>query len=257
VTDHTRRPGLELSDRTPVFYSSAPTPCPYLTGRAERRILVALGPRAGQTQLFDDLTEAGFRRNHGLMYRPACPNCSACVPIRIPAAEFRFSRGLRRIHKANRDLTAAIVSNQVTEEQYQLFHRYQAGRHHDGDMAGMTLADYRALVEISPITTALVELRDPAGRLVGCCLFDLIRDGVSAVYSFFDPDLTSRSLGSYLVLWLIDYVRAERLPFVYLGYWIAECRKMSYKIRFAPLEALGRDGWEPMTLPAVSAVAVS
>jgi arginine-tRNA-protein transferase len=224
------------------FYRTAALPCPYLRGRVERKLVTELAGRDAPA-FYNALSRAGFRRSHNLAYRPACAGCSACLPVRIPVADFTLSRSLKRIRKLNRDLTARVAAPAVTVEQYRLFLRYQRLRHADSDMAAMTYGDYRAMVEDSPVTTAFVELRDAHGALRGACLVDVLDDGLSAVYSFYDPEDGSRSLGNLLVLALVDEAQQRHLPYVYLGYLIEESPKMAYKARFRPLEALEPGGW--------------
>ncbi|MBF0394785.1 MAG: arginyltransferase [Alphaproteobacteria bacterium] len=229
--------------RPHFFFTTAPLPCPYVAGRLERKIVTELaGPDA--EILHEALSRAGFRRSHSIAYTPACPGCNACIPVRIVADEFEPARAMRRVWRANSHLEAREVPARATAEQYRLFSRYQDSRHSGGDMALMGFYDYRSMVEDSPIDTFLVEFREPGGRLVAVCLTDRMSDGLSAVYSFFDPDLAAMSLGTCMILWLIEETRRRNLPYVYLGYWIAESRKMSYKARFRPLEAFGPGGWK-------------
>jgi arginine-tRNA-protein transferase len=229
--------------RPQFFFTTAPMPCPYLDGRLERKIVTDLsGP--GADAVHDALSRAGFRRSHTIAYAPACPGCQACLPVRIVVADFEPRGTLKRIWKANQDLETGLLSSAATAEQYQLFSRYQQHRHGESDMALMGFFDYRSMVEDSPIDTTMAEFRGPGGGLLGACLLDRMADGLSAVYSFFDPDTPGRrSLGTYMVLWLVEQARAEGLDYVYLGYWIAESRKMAYKDRFRPLEAFGPEGW--------------
>jgi len=232
--------------RPNFFYTTAPLPCPYLPDRTERKVVTELtGPEA--EALHDRLSRAGFRRSHNIAYAPVCPNCKACVPIRIPVALFDPDRSLRRIARANADLTSRETPAVATAEQYHLFQRYQQARHGEGDMATMSFYDYRAMIEDTPIETFLAEFRDEAQRLVGCCLIDKLADGLSAVYSFFTPDADKRSLGTFAILALIERARAMGLPYVYLGYWVAESRKMAYKTRFQPCEILTNGAWHLMT----------
>lgn len=224
------------------FFRSGPMPCPYLPGRIERKLFTRLsGPHAAEVNSV--LSRAGFRRSHDIVYRPVCPGCTACVPVRIPVADFTPRRTLKRILKANADLTMIEMPATPTAEQYRLFAAYQAARHGDSDMARMSLADYSAMVDEGRADTFLFELRDSAGRLLGVSLTDRLADGLSAVYSFFDPHEDRRSLGTFIILALVARARQEGRPYVYLGYWIANSRKMSYKSRFQPLEALGANGW--------------
>ena len=232
--------------RPQFFYTTAPLPCPYVPGRTERKVVTEItGPDSDA--LHDRLSRAGFRRSHNIAYAPVCPGCHSCVPIRIPVATFQPDRTLRRIAKANALVEGFEVPARATAEQFQLFQCYQQARHGDGDMATMSFYDYRAMVEDTPIETFIVEFRDPDDRLVGACLADRLGDGVSAVYSFFAPGLEKRSLGTYAVLWLIERARLLDLPYIYLGYWVPESRKMSYKSRFRPSEILAGGTWRVLT----------
>lgn len=227
------------------FFGTRSLPCPYLPSRVERKVVTELsGPNANA--LYTRLSRAGFRRSHGLAYRPACPACNACVPVRIDVEGFVWSRSLRRVLAANSDLTVEPMVPVASIEQYRLFARYQAMRHGDGDMAEMTFGDYRAMIEDTPVETRVVEFRDPENRLVGAMLADEMEDSLSAVYSFFEPRAPKRGLGTLMILWLVERAKETGLPYVYLGYMIDESDKMAYKARFRPLEHLGADGWRPM-----------
>jgi arginine-tRNA-protein transferase len=194
------------------------------------------------------LSRAGFRRSHSIAYTPACPGCSACIPVRIVIDEFAPKRTLRRISKANAALAVRQMPARATAEHYRLFANYQESRHAGGDMAQMGFYDYRSMVEDSPIKTFIVEFRSADNLLRAVVLTDRMSDGLSAVYSFYDPAVRSASLGTYVILWLIDEAKRLGLPYVYLGYWISESNKMSYKARFAPLEFFGAGGWQPLHL---------
>jgi arginyl-tRNA--protein-N-Asp/Glu arginylyltransferase len=232
--------------RPQFFYTTAPLPCPYVPGRTERKVVTEItGPEADS--LHDRLSRAGFRRSHNIAYAPVCPACQSCVPIRIPVATFQPDRTLRKIARANAQLEGFEVPARATAEQFQLFQRYQQARHGDGDMATMSFYDYRAMVEDTPIETFIVEFREPDDRLVSTCLGDRLGDGLSAVYSFFAPGMEKRSLGTFAVLWLIERARALNLPYVYLGYWVPESRKMAYKARFRPSEVLVGGVWRMLT----------
>ncbi len=238
-----------LPERPPLvtplqhFYRTSSLPCPYLPQRLERKLITELAGRDAKS-LYDDLCRAGFRRSHHLAYRPSCSGCSGCVPVRVAAAEFHAGRSVRRITRLNADVTGGEAELRATAEQYRLFARYERSRHSGSEMAAMTFGDYRAMIEDSPIDTRVIEFRDARRVLVGACIADALDDGYSAVYSFFDPGQARRSLGTFIVLWLIAQARALSLPYVYLGYWIAESEKMSYKTRFHPLERLGERGWQ-------------
>ena len=229
------------------FYRTSALPCPYLTDHFERKLITELAGHEAQT-LYNTLSRAGFRRSHHLAYRPACARCAACIPVRIPVAQFTMSRSLRRIRRINADLLARVLEPRATVEHFRLFTRYQRSRHVDSDMASMTFGDFRAMIEESPVASRLVEVVRPRGGTLGACLVDLLDDGLSAVYSYFDPEERRRSLGTLLVLALIDAALERGLRYVYLGYWIAESRKMAYKARFRPLEALTREGWHRLAL---------
>ncbi|MEK9660238.1 MAG: arginyltransferase [Alphaproteobacteria bacterium] len=228
-----------------VFYRTGPMPCPYLPGRIERNLFTELRGVAAN-ELHDTLARAGFRRSHHIVYRPACPDCARCVPVRIVADRFRPSASQRRIRNRNCDLIVELLPPEATNEQYALFTAYQHSRHGGGEMAAMTATDYRSMVEDTSVASQMVEFRNPSGMLVAACLVDNLSDGMSAVYSFFDADQHARSLGTYMILWLIERTLRREQPHVYLGYWVSECAKMSYKTRFRPLEALGPEGWSEM-----------
>lgn len=225
------------------FYRTTALPCPYLPGRAERKLVSDISGRDAAA-LYNELCRAGFRRSHFLAYRPACADCQACVPVRIDAAGFTMRHSRRRIMAANADLVGRDTGPRISVEQYNLFQRYQHARHADSDMAGMSFGDYRAMVEQSGIDTTLFEFRDGNGRLWGACLADCLDDGFSAVYSFFEPDAPARSLGSYIIQWLVERAKTLGLPYVYLGYWIEASAKMAYKRRFHPLEGLVDGRWQ-------------
>jgi arginine-tRNA-protein transferase len=228
--------------RPQFFYTTAPLPCPYLPGRTERKIVTELSGTEAEA-LHERLSRAGFRRSHNIAYAPVCPGCQACVPIRVVSEDFTPDRTQRRILRANADLTISEMPARATAEQFTLFQRYQKTRHADGDMAAMGYYDYRAMIEDTPISTGILEFRDARDRLLGACLTDWLADGLSAVYSFFDTDEDKRSLGTFAVLWLIGRARSLGLPYVYLGYWVPESRKMAYKARFKPSEILISGAW--------------
>lgn len=240
--------------RLPQFFLTPGGSCPYLPGKVERKVFARLmGPHAGS--LNDALTHSGFRRSQMIAYRPACDGCSACVSVRVVTDEFRPNRTMRRMERQNSDLIRTVVPPEATREQFTLLQRYLACRHSGGGMSDMGLFDYVAMVEETPIDTILIEYRlreadGRAGPLVACALTDVLQDGLSMVYSFFDPALSLRSLGTYMIL---DHVRAaqmRRLSFVYLGYWVRGSRKMDYKSRFRPLEVLGPSGWQRLSSEA-------
>lgn len=224
------------------FFATSPLACPYLEGKMERRVVAELVGRDAAA-LHDALTHAGFRRSHTIVYAPACTGCDACVPVRIVARDFRFNRTQARVLRDGlRILVVEECPPIATREQFALFVRYQQSRHAEGDMARMDFEDYRALIEDTPVDTVIVEVRE-GDELVGTCLADRVGDGLSAVYSFFDTERTKLSLGTFMILWLVERARAMKKPYVYLGYWIADCRKMSYKSNFRPIEVRDSRGW--------------
>ena len=234
-----------LAERRQVFHVLAETPCPYLSGRLERKLLTEIdGPAPAQD--YSLLSRAGFRRSHRFAYRPACRDCSACVPVRVDVRRFKQTRSLRRVAQANADLVVQQRRARASDEQFELFRRYLLSRHADGEMASMTPLDYRAMIEDTRLPTRVAEFRTDDRRLLAACLVDWLDDGPSAVYSYFEPEESSRSPGSYMVLWLIEEAARRSLPYVYLGYWIAESPKMRYKARFRPLQGLGPDGWRDL-----------
>ena len=237
----------------PQFYLTSPTPCPYLPGREERKVFTHLvGRRA--IALNDALTESGFRRSQTIAYRPACEECRACVSVRVLVNEFTLTRNMRRVLEANNDLVGAPLAARPTSEQYSLFRGYLDSRHSAGGMAEMNVLDYTMMVEDSHVETRLVEYRRRgpdtaingrgAGPLLAACLTDVLTDGLSMVYSFYDQEHAERSLGTFMILDHIERARRLGLPYLYLGYWVEGSRKMAYKARFLPQERLGMEGWQ-------------
>jgi arginine-tRNA-protein transferase len=238
----------QLGTRFPQFYLTQPTNCPYLPGRMERKVFTKLtGPLS--RQIHDSLAKVGFRRSQNIAYRPACDGCSACTSVRILVDAFEPSRGFKRVLDANAGVTAEAVDPSATEEQFYLLKSYLDHRHKGGGMSTMGILDFVAMIEDTTVDTQIVEYRLPRerprdkGRLIACSLTDVMADGLSMVYSFYDPEFDRRSLGTYMVLHHIERARAGSLPHVYLGYLVEDCRKMSYKARFQPLEGHGPDGW--------------
>lgn len=239
------------SRNTPQFYLTAPTACPYLPGQEERKVFTHLvGERAGE--LNDLLTHGGFRRSQSIAYRPACETCRACVSVRVVTDEFRPTRSMRRILGLNIDLVGDMRAATPTSDQYSVFRAYLDARHHDGGMADMTVLDYAMMIEDSHVDTRLIEYRrrgpdtgvtGRGGELLAVALTDVLSDGLSMVYAFFEPVAGNRSLGTYMILDHIARARKMGLPYVYLGYWVSGSRKMDYKGRFLPQERLQPAGW--------------
>lgn len=236
---------------TPQFYLTAPTPCPYLPGQFERKVFTHLvGPRA--PGLNDILTQGGFRRSQSIAYRPACETCRACISVRVPVADFKMTRSFRRVMKRNSDVTGEMRANVPTSEQYSTFRAYLDARHRSGGMADMSVLDYALMIEDSHVKTRVVEYRRPnpqvlrprnKGDLIACAVTDVLGDGLSLVYSFYEPDMAERSLGTMVILDHIARARVMGLAYLYLGYWVNGSRKMSYKARFLPQERLEPEGW--------------
>ncbi len=236
----------------PQFYLTSPSACPYLPNREERKVFTHIVGRRGR-ELNEILTQGGFRRSQTIAYRPACDACRACVSVRVLVNEFEPTGNMRRVLKANADLVGNAMPNRPTSEQYSLFRRYLDARHTDGGMADMTVLDYSMMIEDSHVDTRVIEYRrrgidsgitgKGAGELIAVCLTDEMSDGLSMVYSFYDPDQQSRSLGTFMILEHIRRARAMGLPYLYLGYWVAGSKKMGYKARFTPQERLESPGW--------------
>ncbi|HUF57846.1 MAG TPA: arginyltransferase [Thermohalobaculum sp.] len=229
------------------FYLTAPQPCAYLEGREERKVFTTLSG-TNATAVNNQLSLRGFRRSQSVIYRPACVGCAACMSIRIPVAVFEPGRTQRRIMRRNADVTRQPRDAWATETQYALFRRYLDHRHAEGGMADMDAFDYAAMVDETPVTSTVVEYSrtDPASgeaELIAACLSDILGDGLSMVYSFYDPETSQRSLGSYMILDHIRLAREMALPFVYLGYWVAGSPKMNYKIDFRPFELCDGARW--------------
>lgn len=231
----------------PEFFVTAPQPCPYLPGQSERKLFTHMTSEKPHAEL-DRMLTNGFRRSQNIAYMPYCDGCQACVSVRIKASDFKPGRTMRRITSRNHDLVVQRRPAMPTAEQYTLFRRYIDSRHADGGMADMNVLDYALMIEDSVIDTSVVEYRLPEpgharGRLVGVSLQDRLSDGLSLVYAFFDPDLIERSLGTFMILDAIRSLRPLGLEYCYLGYYIANSAKMSYKTRFQPQERLTVDGW--------------
>lgn len=237
----------EQTPETTQLFLTAAMPCPYLPDRMERKLFTHLSGRRA-SMLHQLLSDNGFRRSQNLIYRPACEGCNACQSVRIVAPQFEPSRRFRRVLRANADIGVAVQPTQATLEQYDLFKRYLAARHEGGGMTQMSYQDYEYMVEDTPVQSVLVEyrLRElPDQPLVAVALTDVMPDGLSMVYSFYDPDLACRSLGTFLILDHIAQVRSAGLAHVYLGYWVPASPKMAYKGEYRPLEVqCGPEGWK-------------
>ncbi|WP_066719560.1 arginyltransferase [Sphingomonas pituitosa] len=234
--------------RFPRFFVTSPSPCPYLPGRQERKIFTELsGQHAGE--LNDALSRIGFRRSQSVAYRPSCAGCTACASVRVVTDGFQPNATQRKLLKRYGDIEVTACKPWATGEQYALLKRYLDSRHPGGGMAAMDESDYADMVEQSPVSSYVVEYREPSidgvpGRLVGACITDQQGDGLSMIYSFFVTDDEARpGMGNFIIMDHILRARAAGLPYVYLGYWVKGSARMAYKTRYRPLEVLGATGW--------------
>lgn len=225
------------------FYGTKPLPCSYLKGKMEAKMAAEIGGPDAQ-EWANMLSRAGFRRSHSVYYIPSCPDCNACVSGRVLAAEFRPDKKMKQILRRNAHLKISFSPNVATTEQYELFAAYLAGRHADSEMASMYFEEYRAMVEDAPVDCLLMEVRDEEnGKLLGAMLIDVLDDGLSAVYSFFDISMSRQSLGTFMILKLIESAAGQGMPYVYLGYMISGISNMGYKWKFVPLEYCKNGEW--------------
>lgn len=232
----------------PQFFITAPTACPYLPNREERKVFTHLIGQEARA-LNTHLSQSGFRRSQNIAYRPACDTCQLCVSVRVPVKLFAPSTSQKRVSKSNTDISATLKPAIATGEHYSLFRDYIDTRHHEGGMADMSVLDFANMVDNQIVDNRLVEFRIGhssiyEGELIGVALIDILGDGISMIYSFFDPSLSHRSLGTFMILDTIARARRMGLPYVYLGYWVKGSKKMDYKSRFMPQERLSIDGWQ-------------
>ena len=229
----------ELSDKQ--FFLTPAHPCSYLDERSARTLF--LDPRETiNPETYSALTTAGFRRSGSHLYRPYCEGCEACIPVRVQVGKFRWSRRFRRIRHANRDIEVAMREPVFAGRYYDLYASYIEARHADGDMYPPTMDHFRSFL-MSDWSNSLFLTLEQQGRLVGVAVTDRVVDGLSAIYTFFDPHLSKRSLGVFAVLAQIEHCLTNDIPHLYLGYWIRDCAKMRYKIDYRPIELLIRNRW--------------
>lgn len=258
----------DQSFQFPRFFVTAPSPCPYLEGHEERKVFTDLTV-GDAAELNEALGRVGFRRSQSVAYRPACEGCNACVSVRVAAQDFEPNKSMRRILKRNSDLIVQAIDPIASDEQFELLNHYLVARHGEGGMSDMDEFEYAEMIESSPVATTLIEYRERAtgdgngngeggeggegndndfmkpGKLIAAALTDVMSDGLSMVYSFFDPDSERASLGTYMIIDHIMRTQKAGLEHVYLGYWVEGSQKMEYKTRFQPLERLAPEGWVP------------
>lgn len=239
----------------PQFYVTAPQSCPYLDGRMERKLFTALQGDHAQ-KLNDTLSKQGFRRSQNVLYRPSCAECSACLSARIRVADFQPTRTQRKVMNRLSHMRRNATSPWATEEQFSLFRRYLDTRHADGGMADMDIFEFAAMIEETPIKSRVIEYTRPPGpgergrQLSAVCLTDVFDDGLSMVYSFYDPALVHMSLGAFVILDHVRIAQEAGLPYVYLGYWVPGSRKMGYKAQYSALEIYKGGIWQDIGDPS-------
>ncbi len=228
------------------FYLTAPYPCSYLDGR-EARSQVATPSFLISSSIYSELVRQGFRRSGTFTYRPRCDGCLACVPVRVDIDAFAASRSQRRVWKKTHHLDVSLHPLEDKPEYFDLYQRYQNARHRDGGMSNDSHEQYQKFLLHSHVDSMLVEFRE-AGVLRMVSIIDALDDGLSSVYTFFEPDIRQASFGTYNVLWQIELCRQLQLPYLYLGYWIKASQKMAYKANFQPLQGLIQGVWQALAV---------
>ncbi len=225
----------------PIYMLTKATPCPYLSGKVEKRIATDI---SNNKNIYEDLSSNGFRRVENWMYRPVCDNCSACKSYRVDIPKFKITKSLKRVSKNFENFSYKLLKNVSTKEHFEIFKKYQLERHTGGSMSDMDEDEFASMIETSPIKTSLLEFRDKSRNLVGAVLLDIDEKNLSAVYSFFDPKFTKFGLGNYMIMQCLLYGKLKKYKYLYLGYYIEELSSMSYKSRFKPGQILNNNEWE-------------
>ncbi len=215
--------------------------CAYIKNRAEQRLAADI---SDAPYIHDQLAESGFRRVENWVYRPVCVNCNACVPIRVNTQKYVFSKSAKRILSKNASLSVTSDDTKADDEAFELFKTYLNSRHNDGQMATMSYSDFHAMIHNSPIDTFMIKYRDQNKNLIACMLMDSQRDGLSAVYSFFNPNCEKQSLGTFLILDAIRMTETLSKKWLYLGYLVQNSPKMTYKSRFKPYQLFVDGKWQ-------------
>ena len=232
-----------MSDlQTLRFYATPSHECSYIEGQQAKTLFV--DPQAEvDKNIYSQLSDLGFRRSGTHIYRPHCEKCNACVSVRIHALKFKASKTQRRIRNKNQDLTVTLHKPYLNMENYALYEKYINARHSDGDMYPPSPAQFMSFLVEGSQDSQFAEFRTPEGTLVAVAIIDFLEQGLSALYTFYDPDLTERSLGTYAIMWEIEECQRREQAYLYLGYWVKNCRKMNYKTRFTPIDMLINEHW--------------
>ena len=241
---------MSINEKTPSLFLSLPYTCNYLPGNQATTLFVDPGYNVEEST-FSHYTQQGFRRSGNLIYRPQCRDCQSCVSVRVPVKEFRPNRSQRRTWLKNQDLDVVLVPGQYDPSHFDLYRRYQASRHPDSSMNNADPALYEEFLFSHFADTHIIEFHAPAtqgceSKLIAVAVIDMLPAALSAVYTFFDPDLSTRGLGIYAVLWQMRYAQQVGLDWVYLGYWIENCAKMDYKANFRPLQVYRNRRWQTL-----------